>query len=153
MPPTFSYSCQNEKETLKPLQNNKIESDYMRKEIKVSKTKSLLKFPKESKNSAHNIKVMKTIIKGKSENHLKVRKKIRIMKIDSCTIEGKSFKQKYNQENFFMKEKFLSTNKTNINLIPNTTRNDFDIIPSKNVLGTSQNINNFFRKNNFNKFG
>ena len=103
-------SCQNEKETLKPLQNNKIESDYMRKEIKVSKTKSLLKFPKESKNSAHNIKVMKAIIKGKSENHLKVRKKIRIMKIDSCTIEGKSFKQKYNQENFFMKEKFLNKN-------------------------------------------
>ena len=30
------------------------------------------------------------------------------MKIDSCTIEGKSFKQKYNQENFFMNEKFLN---------------------------------------------
>ena len=44
------------------------------------------------------------------------------------------------------KKKYLSTNKTNINLIPNTTRNDFDIIPSKNVLGTSQNINN--NKNN-----
>jgi len=99
---------QNEEEALKSLQNNNIDSNCIRKEIKVSKTKSLLKIPKEVKNSSHDIKVMKKIIKGKSENNLKVRKKIRIMKIDSCTIEGKSFKQKYNQENFFMKEQFLN---------------------------------------------
>ena len=30
------------------------------------------------------------------------------MKIDSCTIEGKSFKQNFNQDNFFMKEEFLN---------------------------------------------
>ena len=30
------------------------------------------------------------------------------MKIDSCTIEGKSFKQKFNQDNFFMKMQFLN---------------------------------------------
>ena len=101
-------SYQKEKETLKPFKNNNIECDYIRKEIKVSKTKSLLKIPKPGKNPTNDIKVMKKIIKGKSENNLKVRKKIRIMKIDSCTIEGKSFKQKYNQENFFMKENFLN---------------------------------------------
>ena len=94
-------SNQNGEQNLNSIHNN------IRKEIKVSKTKSLLKIPKGN-NSAHDIKVVKKIIKGKSENNLKVRKKIRIMKIDSCTIEGKSFKQKYNQENFFMKEKFLN---------------------------------------------
>ena len=62
--------------------------------------------------SANNINIMKKkILKGKSEMDIKNnKKKIRIMKIDSCTIEGKSFKQKYNQENFFMKEKFLNKN-------------------------------------------
>jgi serine/threonine protein phosphatase PrpC len=101
-------SYQNEEKTLKPFKNNNIESDYIRKKIKVSKTKSLLKIPKPGKNPVNDIKVMKKIIKGKSENNLEIRKKIRIMKIDSCTIEGKSFKQLYNQENFFMKENFLN---------------------------------------------
>ena len=101
-------SYQNEEGNLKSFKNNNIESDCIRKEIKVSKTKSLLNIPKPRKNPINDIKVMKKIIKGKSEYNLKVRKKIRIMKIDSCTIEGKSFKQKYNQENFFMKEKFLN---------------------------------------------
>ena len=101
-------SYQNEEGNLKSFKNNNIKSDNIRKEIKVSKTKSLLNIPKPRKNPINDIKVMKKIIKGKSEYNLKVRKKIRIMKIDSCTIEGKSFKQKYNQENFFMKEKFLN---------------------------------------------
>lgn len=39
------------------------------------------------------------------------------------------------------KRQYLSSNKTNIDLMPNTTRNNFDIISSKNVLGASQNIN------------
>ena len=41
------------------------------------------------------------------------------------------------------KKKFLSSNKTNINLMHNTTRNNYDIISSKNVLmGTFQKKNN-----------
>ena len=40
------------------------------------------------------------------------------------------------------KKKYLSSNKTNINLMPNTTRNNYDIISSKNVLGSSQKMNN-----------
>ena len=44
------------------------------------------------------------------------------------------------------KKKYLSSNKTNINLMSNTTKNNLDIIPSKNDLGTSKNVNN--NKNN-----
>jgi hypothetical protein len=44
------------------------------------------------------------------------------------------------------KKQYLSSNKTNIDLIPYTTRNYFDIISSKNALGTSQKMIN--NKNN-----
>ena len=40
------------------------------------------------------------------------------------------------------KKKYLSSNKTNINLMPNTTRNNYNIISSKNILATPQKINN-----------
>ena len=108
-----ALTLKNEEEYINTniLQNNEIEKDnnHSKNKIKVCKTKSSLKISDEIKNSTNNIKVMKRkIIKGKSQNNLKIKKLIKIMKIDSCTIEGKSFKQKYNQENFFMKEKFLN---------------------------------------------
>ena len=101
----------NEEELINTKENNEKEKDknYSRHKIKVCKTKSLLKVSEDLKNSTNNIKVIKKkIIKGKSEKNLKIKKYVKIMKIDSCTIEGKSFKQKYNQENFYMKENFLN---------------------------------------------
>ena len=98
--------------TINILTNSTIERNILRPKIKVSKIKSSLKFSDDLMKSANNINIMKKkILNGKSEMDIKNnKKKIRIMKIDSCTIEGKSFKQKYNQENFFMKEKFLNKN-------------------------------------------
>ena len=102
-------SLNNEINSLDLIQDSEIGKRYITKKIKVSKTKSSLKRPEDLKESVNYVKIVKKkIIKGKSENNIKVKKKIRIMKIDSCTIEGKSFKQKYNQENFFMNEKFLN---------------------------------------------
>ena len=103
-------SVQYKEENLNSIMvNNTINDENLMKKIKVSKVKSSLNFPKKITKSMNNIKpVKKKIVKGKSQNNLRVKKKVKIMKIDSCTIEGKSFKQKYNQENFFMKEKFLN---------------------------------------------
>ena len=105
-------SLKNEEEIINKINENKEEKEekkYSKHKIKVCKTKSSLKIPEDIKNEVKNIKVMKKrIMKGKSEHILKFKKQMRIMKIDSCTIEGKSFKQKYNQENFFMKEQFLN---------------------------------------------
>ena len=106
-----TISLQNEEGIISSTQDNRdneSENNYVRRQIKVSKTKSSLRIPEEIISSTNNIKVIKKkIIKGKSENYLKTKKIKRIMKIDSCTIEGKSFKQKFNQENFFMKMNFL----------------------------------------------
>ena len=75
--------------------------------VKVCKTKSSIKISEDKENLANNL--IKKITKIKSENNLKTnKKKLKIMKIDSCTIEGKSFKQKNSQENFFMKQQFLN---------------------------------------------
>jgi serine/threonine protein phosphatase PrpC len=83
----------------------------LRKKIKVCKTKTSLRISDNNTKSSNNTNIIKKkILKVKSEKDIKPKKKIRIMKIDSCTIEGKSFKQKYNQENFFMKTKFLNKN-------------------------------------------
>ena len=102
-------SLNNEINSLDLIQDSEIGKRYITKKIKVSKAKPLLKIPEDLKGSINYVKIVKKkILKGKSENNIKVKKKIRIMKIDSCTIEGKSFKQKYNQENFFMNEKFLN---------------------------------------------
>ena len=79
--------------------------------IKVSKTRSTLRIREDRDNSKiSNKDLNKKLLNIKSENNLKIsiKKKIKIMKIDSCTIEGKSFRQKYNQENFFMKQQFLN---------------------------------------------
>ena len=104
------FSLKSDVDSFNSFQDNESYKNF-RQKIKVSKTKSSLKIPKDIKNTATNVKIMKKkIIKGKSENILKITTRNRIMKIDSCTIEGKSFKQKYNQENFFMNEKFLNIN-------------------------------------------
>ena len=101
----------NENETINAIKGSrncnesKDRKNLSKDKIQVYKT---LNEPQELSNSTNNIKIIKKkIIKGKSDNSLKIKKTLRIMKIDTCTIEGKSFKQKYNQENFFMKEQFL----------------------------------------------
>ena len=87
--------------------NNKNEERKNMSKYKIQVCKTLRE-PEEIHNSTNNIKIIrKKIIKEKSDNNLKIKNTKRIMKIDTCTIEGKSFKQKYNQENFFMKEQFL----------------------------------------------
>ena len=101
-----TISLNNEEEIMNQIEENEEGKSYSKHKIKVCKTKSSLKIPEDIKI---NTKIMKRkIIKGKSDHFLKIKKPIKIMKIDSCTIEGKSFKQKYNQENFFMKEQFLN---------------------------------------------
>ena len=70
-----TISLQNEEGIIGSTQynrDNESENNYVRRQIKVSKTKSSLKMPEEIISSTNNIKVIKKkTIKGKSESCLK----------------------------------------------------------------------------------
>jgi len=145
-----NYSFKEGNNPLFPISNKNINFLYnnaLKLNINSDKTKNNNK--KLNSNISSNLQHKKFVENSPDNSRLKLPKYKQIEFPPNINISDNRLIEIYGKNKSKSNRKqYLSSNKTNINLMSNTSRNNFDIIPSKNALGTSQNINNNKNKNN-----